>query len=639
MSAVVTIILGIHYHLPNGADNSAFERLYSDKIRPALSTLYKFPKIPAVLHFSGSLWYWIERNHSEIFMLTADMVRRKQLELLTGGFYEPVMPLISYKDRLGHIEMLTTYLRKHFGKRTQGCLLPRLAWDSSMPSVLTLCNIAYTFLDETYFFDAGIKESGLYEPYISEDKGKFVTIFPVPTRFNAMLEQNMPGTLDSFLLDAEKNGTERIVSVFPPCFNNRNRELITETSAYSFLSDLSGYENKIDFSLPSKLIKNLSLRRKIYFSQKAVKKCLIEYPEKNYLYAKMTFVRALVDQLRGDKISKRSAYEELWKAQNHDLFCGEPQSGINQAAIRNAAYHALLDAEKITREYKTFLSSLMAFDFNFDGVNEYLFQSEDINCFISETGANIFELDYLPRSWNYCSTASAYGKRYSFSDMIVPAGFSYKSVINKDYSGVRLCGDERYEMTAIDRQRHKLSFKLPALDGSNFFNNFSNIEIEKNYNLKNDEISAAYCITNKSNIEQEFIFITELNISFSNDDETHLRVYSYNEYESFSNHSKKMLAAPLEGGIRGLTISNAAAIDFQDIYNEVIINFSAAAPSANAPSAEASKFNAWIFSESSGLDAVSGMDYYQSSRILIHKRLCLASGSSCDLKFKLSFYH
>ncbi|MDR1148142.1 MAG: DUF1926 domain-containing protein [Spirochaetaceae bacterium] len=641
MSAAVTIILGIHYHLPNGADDSAFERLYSDKIRPALSTLYKFPKIPAVLHFSGSLWYWIERNHSEIFMLTADMVRRKQLELLTGGFYEPVMPLISYKDRLGHIEMLTTYLRKHFGKRTQGCLLPKLAWDSSMPSVLTLCNITYTFLDETYFFDAGIKESGLYEPYISEDKGKFVTIFPIPTGFNAMLEQNVPGTLDSFLLDAKNNGAEKIVSVFPPCFNNRNPEPLTETSAHYFLSDLSEYENKIDFSLPSKLIKNLVSRRKIYFSQKAVKKCLIEYPEKNYLYAKMTFVRALIDQLRGDKISKRSAYEELWKAQNHDLFCGAPQSGINQASIRNAAYHALLDAEKITREYKAFLSSLIVFDFNFDGVNEYLFQSEDINCFISETGASIFELDYLPRSWNYCGAASVDGKRYSFSDMIAPPGFSYKSVINKDYSGARLCGEERYEMTAIDRQRHKLSFKLPALDDSNFLNNFSNtfsnMEIEKSYNFKNDEISVSYCITNKSNTKQEFIFIPELNISFSNDDETRLRVYSYNEYESFSNHSEKMIAPPLEGG--GLTISDAAAIDFQDMDNEVIINLSADALGADAPGTDAGKFNAWILSESSGLDAVSGIDYYQSSRVLIHKRLCLAGGSGSILKFKLSFYH
>ncbi|MDR1363344.1 MAG: DUF1926 domain-containing protein [Spirochaetaceae bacterium] len=627
MSASVTLILGVHYHLPDGVGGSAFERLYNEKIRPVLSTLFKFPKIPVVLHFSGSLWYWIERNHSEIFMLAENMVRRKQLELLTGGFYEPMMPLVSYKDRLGHIEMLTTYLRKHFGKRTQGCLLPELAWDSSMPSVLKSCNIAYTFLDDAYFFDAGVKESGLREPYVSEDKGKLVTIFPISKRIAASLERDVSGVLDGFLLDAE-NGMEQIVSVFPPCFNNENSEPFTETSALSFLSELSAYENKIDFSLPSKLIKSLSPPRKIYFPQKAVKKCLIEYPEKNYLYAKMTFVHALVDQLRGDKISKRSAYEELWKAQNYGLFYSEPKNGINQAAVMKAAYQALLDAEKITRGYKSFTSSLMVFDFNFDGLSEYLFQSEDINCFISASGASIFELDYIPRSWNYCGTTSVNGKRYSFSDMIAPADFSREAVINKDYSGVRLCVDECYEMTAIDRQRHKVSFKLPAaaLDAASAGGvNFSNIEIEKTYYLKNNEISLSYHITNKSDSGQRFIFMPELNISFSDDDETNLRVYSYSEYESFSNCSEKKAAPPIEG-LRGLIISEAAAVDFQDIHNEVIINLSSGSGA----------FDAWIFSENAGLD---GADYYQSSRVLICKRLCLEPDSGCDVKFKLNFYH
>ncbi|MDR2659049.1 MAG: DUF1926 domain-containing protein [Spirochaetaceae bacterium] len=624
MSAAVTFILGIHYHLPNGMNASTFERLYTGKIRPVLSMLYKFPKIPAILHFSGSLWYWIERNHSEIFMLTENMIHRKQLELLTGGFYEPMMPLISYKDRLGHIEMLTTYLRKHFGKRAQGCLLPELAWDSSMPSVLTSCNIAYTFLDETYFFDAGIKESGLYKPYISEDKGKIITVFPFSKHIAAGLERDVPGTLDRFLMDAE-NGNERMICVFPSCFNNKNPEALTENSALSFLTELSAYENKIDFSLPSRIIKNLSSLQKIYFPQKAVKQCLIDYPEKNYLYAKLTFVHALVDQLRGDKISKRQATEELWKAQNHDLFYLPSQNEINQSAIRNAAYKAILEAERMTRGYKSFMPSLMTFDFDFDGIDEYLFQSEEINCFICKMGANIFELDYIPCSWNYGGTSSVNGKRRSFSDMIAPAGFSYDSVLNNDFSGVRLCGNEYYEMTAIDRQRYKVNFKLPA-DTDASAGGFYGIEIEKNYVLKKNEICVAYNLINKSGKEQEFIFIPELNISFSNDDETSLRVYSYNQYESFSNHSEKINARHIEG-VNGLSVLDAAAIDFQDIYNELIINLNSDA-----------SFNAWIFSESGGLDSLCE-PYYQSSRILICKRMCLAAGTAQSIKFRLNFYH
>ncbi|MDR0409401.1 MAG: DUF1926 domain-containing protein [Spirochaetaceae bacterium] len=618
MRALVTVILGIHYHLPNGVDNSGFERLYNERIRAVMSALFQFPKIPAVLHFSGSLWYWIERNHSELFMLTENMVRRKQLELLTGGFYEPLMPLISYKDRLGHIEMLTTYLRKHFGKRTQGCLLPELAWDSSMPSVLKSCNVSYAFLDETYFFEAGIKGNDLHSPYISEDKGKLVTIFPISKTLSVGLEKDAHGTFDTLLRNAE-NGAEQIITIFPPCFNSVDAEHSTENSASYFLSELSAYENKINFSLPSKFIKNLPPPRKIYFPQKASKKCLLEYPETNYLYSKMTFTHALVDQLRGDKINKRAAYEELLKSQAYDLFYHTPQSGINRTAVRNAAYQALLDAEKITRGYKSFISSLMAFDFDFDGVNEYLFQSEDVNCFIKETGAEIFELDYIPRSWNYCCATGIKGIRGLFSDMIAPEDFSYKSIMNNDYSGVRLCADERYAITAIDRQRHRLSFELPSSNG-----NFSYIGIEKKYNLKNNEISVNYRITNKSDAEQNFIFVPELNMSFFNDDEKSLRVYSYNKYEAFSSHSEKMCAFPLEDD-KGLIISGAAAVDFQDIHNEVIINLSSGG----------SAFDAWILSGRQH----EGGDYYQSSRVLICKRLCLAAGSECELQLKLNFYH
>ena len=55
-------------------------------------------------------------------MLINDMVKRKQLELLGGGFYDPILPVIPNSDRSGQIEALTTYLRKHFGKRPRGGL-------------------------------------------------------------------------------------------------------------------------------------------------------------------------------------------------------------------------------------------------------------------------------------------------------------------------------------------------------------------------------------------------------------------------------------------------------------------------------------------------------------------------------------
>jgi alpha-amylase len=623
MSAALTVILGIHYHLSNGSDLQTFERIYREKIRPVLTGLYKFPKISAVLHFSGSLWYWIERHHGELLMLIGDMVKKKQLELLSGGFHEPLMPIISYNDRLGHIEMLTTYLRKHFAKRTQGCYLPELAWDSSMPGILSSCNIAYAFLDEACFFDAGIKEKDLYKPFISEDKGKLVTIFPVSKHLAFGLEKNTDAMLENLLSGSE--GRDRIVSVFPLCFNSTSTDEAVEASVFSFLSRLSVYENRIDFSLPSKLIKNLSPPQKIYLPQKAVKKVFVEQPRINYLYAKMTFVRALIDQMRGDKICKGRAYEELWKAQDYDLYCGSQWGTANDAAIRSAAYKSLLEAENMARSFNNFTPSLIAFDFDFDGIKEYLFQCEEINCFISETGARIFELDYLPGAWNYAGAASPDGKCYSFSDMLAPPDFSYSHIVNNNNSGVRLCGDECYEMTSMDRQRCKLCFRLPASSSSGGGGNFSGIEIEKTFSLKKNTLSVTYCISNKGKTEAEFAFIPELNMFFSDSGSSGLRIYSYNEYESFLKHGEKNAPNPIEGS-SALTVLDAAAIDFQDIYSEVIINLSAD-----------TAFDAWILSGPAGKGLKPGDSGYQSNRIMICKRLKLPENAAYNVKFTLAF--
>jgi hypothetical protein len=301
---------------------------------------------------------------------------------------------------------------------------------------------------------------------------------------------------------------------------------------------------------------------------------------------------------------------------------------INRTAVRKAAYQALLEAEKMTRCHNNnFTQSLVVFDFNFDGVNEYLFHGDDINCFISVTGAGIFELDYLPCPWNYGVMAGVNGGRYLFRDTIASPDIMPARIKDEDYSGARLCGDECYDMTAIDRQRCRISFKLPAATDCG---NFPGIEIEKTYNLKKNEISVAYRVVNTGETEQNFIFMPELNMAFPDDDENSLRVYSYDEYRSFSEHSEKRTAPPLRTGGNDLNILESAAVDFQDINNEVIINLSAD-----------TVFDTWIFSETmcGGQDAPHGKNSYESTRIVIRKHMTLPPGAEANIKFRLRFYH
>ena len=129
------VILGTYNTMPDGASGKVFELTYQRSWRPFLSSLYKFQNISAVLYYSGSVLQWIEENHPEFILLLEEMAGRKQIELLGGGYFSPLFPILQPSDKVGQIEMLTTYLRKTFGRRPSGGWLYEYAWDAGLPII------------------------------------------------------------------------------------------------------------------------------------------------------------------------------------------------------------------------------------------------------------------------------------------------------------------------------------------------------------------------------------------------------------------------------------------------------------------------------------------------------------------------
>lgn len=58
-----SIIIGAYNLLPEGTEESAFEEVYQVCWRPWLSVLYRFPDLSAVLHYSGTVFHWLESRH------------------------------------------------------------------------------------------------------------------------------------------------------------------------------------------------------------------------------------------------------------------------------------------------------------------------------------------------------------------------------------------------------------------------------------------------------------------------------------------------------------------------------------------------------------------------------------------------
>ena len=622
----INLILGAHAHVPYGSADQEFENVYEKRLKPFISNLYKYPRIQAALHYSGVLLYWIERSHPELFMLIEDMVSRRQAELLGGGFYEPMLPLLPLQDKIGQIELFTTYLRKHFGKRPLGCWIPGYAWEHNLIAPLCTCGMGYAFLGEEQFIKAGLKPNELYQPCLSEDQGKLLTVFPVFHSLEKELAEKNAQAVFKKLHDRLPEGTGHTVLVLPQKIFSTQDEA-ADYSWNRFFEEITLSEAIIESSCPSKILKGSGKLRKICLPESAGNggaRCfLISHPEANGIYAKMIFTNLLINQLRGDKARKLNAREELWKAQGYSLFSSV--SDLYRHNLRKAAYRSLLGAERITREKTKFAPSVLQLDFDFDGINEYLFQEQKINCYIQTQGAGVFELDYLPKAWNYLDTCNYYGeaqpipgvpaaapvakppqRRTAFNDTFYSADTDCHALSGAAIFPLRCCAEESYSVKDPEKNRGKAVFFLPPDESKPF----GSIGIEKTYSLKKDTLALAYDLSNHGENALAFKFIPEIEMSFPGEGQGYIRLFKC------KTGAKDAVAA-------GPLISDTESVKIQDIKNEVQITLASSV--------------SFDFCIKHRRISHNGAEFYQSSTIMPVISLELKAGQSWSAEFSLKF--
>ncbi|MGA2640048.1 MAG: 4-alpha-glucanotransferase, partial [Spirochaetia bacterium] len=193
------IIIGTHNHLPLGRNEAAAERQYQESLKPFLAVLYRYPGFPVTLHYSGILMEWLEESHPEFLTLLGEMVGRGQVEILGGGYYDPILPLIPTNDKLGQLEKMTTWLRVRFEIRPRGCWIVEKVWEQSLASVLRASGMDYTFVDDGQFAIAGVDEKELFMPFVTEDQGKIISLLPVSERMSELAARAEPGDAIEFL--------------------------------------------------------------------------------------------------------------------------------------------------------------------------------------------------------------------------------------------------------------------------------------------------------------------------------------------------------------------------------------------------------------------------------------------------------
>lgn len=516
-----------------------FEKLYSSSFKKLSSFLYDNSKFGFSFYFSGMYFEWLEENHKEFFVLLSELTSRKQIEILGGGYYDPLFPLIPPVDRIGQIEKLTTEIRKNVGKKPRGLKIPYSVWNPSLIASLKTCGIEYVLLDNSLIGQAQINNGQLSNlPYIIEELGKTITVIGEnnyhflnvdlgPEDFvkritslakkqnNAIVYVSLTAQQASELIEKQwfENlwnlvGDSEFISLTTPQNYLKEVNFTTKANISSFASNSLLQWASIPYTPSLKSIKNENIRSFLY-----------TYPESYLLYSRMIYACMVNDQCRGDKVRKKYAREFIWLAQQYTNYIFDGSGGIADRKERQNAYKNLISAEKNTREVLKNIETCHSMDLDMDGLPEYIFKFIKYNSFVTTIGGMLLELDIFHNQRNYADTM---GRLQSFDGVtdLYPKKMFVDHIIEKDDfdSYNKNCGCVNpvfanlvYNVNSFDRARKELQLVANGVYGKLE----QPIFLRKKYIFNDDGLQVQYILKNASPLPLQGYFIVELNLAMT----------------------------------------------------------------------------------------------------------------------------
>ncbi len=177
MAPRISLALALHNHQPVGNFGWVFGDVYDQAYRPMLDAIERHPGVRLALHYTGPLLDWLRAERPEFLERLRALVDRGQVELLGGGYYEPVLASLPERDRVGQLAKMADEIERITGLRPRGAWLAERVWEPDLPTSLVSAGYGWTILDDNHFRGAAIPEERLWGPYTTDDQGHLLTVF------------------------------------------------------------------------------------------------------------------------------------------------------------------------------------------------------------------------------------------------------------------------------------------------------------------------------------------------------------------------------------------------------------------------------------------------------------------------------
>ena len=528
--AKFSLVLLIHGHQPVGNFDTVLEQTYQRSYLPFIECLFRHPGVRLGLHYSGPLLEWCEERHPEFFARLQELVSREQIELVGGGFYEPILVSIPPEDQARQIQLMQEYLHAKFGRRPEGAWLAERVWEPQVPSILASAGVRYTLVDDVHFLAAGFELDQLHGDYVAEDGGQTVRVFPglqalrylLPFRsreeaigFLRESAQRHPGGMAAMGDDCEKFGgwpgtydhcyrdgwLERFfaaledsaewLAVMPP------GEYIREHQPQG-RADLpaASYSEMMEWTLPTKARSEFHLLNREFAGRPEVQRFLrgapwraffTKYPESNLLHKKMLRAsqkhRSLASKRMGEQKSAkyRLAQTHLLRAQCNDAYWHGIFGGIYAPHLRTELWREVIRAETLLDEIRRGRAGGVCIeqtDFDGDGREELYVTSRSLAAlFRPADGGTLISLDFRPSAVTLINSMQRRPEAYH--DRLRKASSAKNGHVASIHDQTRSKEDGLERFLRYD-QWPRNSFRLLFFPADKTFKDYEELKLEEN---------------------------------------------------------------------------------------------------------------------------------------------------------------
>ncbi len=450
MTEPIYLALVFHNHQPVGQFDYVTEHSTHVSYLPLIEALEHHPKVRVALHYSGALLEWLKHNQREMLERLRALVAVKQVELLSGGYYEPILAVIPDEDKIGQIEKLNDELEALFGVTPSGMWLTERIWEPHLAKPIAQAALRYVILDDAHFEAVGFESAHeMFGYYITEEQGYALAVFPSLRH----LRYAIPWQPVESVLEWLREQAQQASSAQPPrllLMADNGEKFGTYAGAYEYcwgegryMEDLftalemnaewlktitpSQYMARFpplgraylpatsytEMGIWSLLTENgqrlAELRQQLERERRADqlrflrggmwRNFLVKYDEVNLLHKRMLMVSRKVHAMRRGR-KREHALERLWAAQCNDAYWHGLSGGVYLFNLRVANYANLIAAEDAADSEESQLR-LQTFDLDQDGHEDVVLLGAPFSAVWSPVhGGGMVELDFRPAAYN-----------------------------------------------------------------------------------------------------------------------------------------------------------------------------------------------------------------------------------------------